>query len=318
MNTNIEELYKKKYLKYKAKYLNIQRGGANISSPALDNKGNVLVIEKEYDYQNLILYNLKTSPPSIIKSNIHTGYIKHATGIVFDRVGNIYIAEKNIIFIISYPKYDEMHEYKTFQKNILKIVINGEFFYVLDNEASIYQINIETKQIIKQIGEPGSGNVQFKSPKNILFDKENNIVVVDTENHRIQVLDKNGKFIRTVGQSAIINPNYNQPVIATQIWYPQDASINLDGTIICVANGNNQVIFLRYPTGELISSREVRLLQNVLFYNRNQLIIINENSLNVSSIMDLDSPISLPPRLPRTPSPRAPSPTPAARVPFTT
>jgi hypothetical protein len=293
--------------------LNIQRGGANISSPALDNKGNVLVIEKEYEYQNFILYNLKTSPPSIIKSILHTEYIKHATGIVFDRVGNIYIAEKNKIKIFYYPNYDKMGEYKTFQKNILKILINGDFFYVLDNENSIYQINIKTTQIIKQIGGPGSGNVQFNSPKNILFDKENNIVVVDTENHRIQVLDKNGKFLRTVGQSAIIKQGYNEPEIPTQIWYPLDASINLDGDIICVANGNNQVIFLSYPYGELISSREVRGVKNVLFYNRNQLIIINGLSHNAISIMDLDSTISLPPR-----TSRAPSPTPAARAPSTT
>jgi hypothetical protein len=307
MNTNIEELYKKKYLKYKAKYLNLQRGGAYISSPALDNEGNVLVIEKEYTYQNFILYNLKTSPPRIIKSILPTGDIKDATGIVYDRVGNIYIAEKNKVKIFYYPEYIKMEEYKTFQKNILKIVINGDFFYVLDNENSIYQINIKTKQIIKQIGGSGSGNVQFNSPENILFDKENNIVVVDTNNHRIQVLDKNGKFIRTVGQRAIIKPGHNEPEISTQIWYPRDASINLDGDIICVANGNNQVIFLSYPSGEVISSSEVHGVQNVLFYNSNQLIIINRLSHNAISIMDLYSTISLLPRRRpnRTPSPAA-------------
>ena len=29
MNNNIEVIYKKKYLKYKSKYLTLQRGGAN-------------------------------------------------------------------------------------------------------------------------------------------------------------------------------------------------------------------------------------------------------------------------------------------------
>lgn len=36
MNTNVEELYKQKYLKYKAKYLNIQRGSQNVYFKRVD------------------------------------------------------------------------------------------------------------------------------------------------------------------------------------------------------------------------------------------------------------------------------------------
>lgn len=60
MNTNIEELYRKKYLKYKAKYLNLQRGGklesiVSIYWPKLICDESVNVIENG----NIIFEDLK-------------------------------------------------------------------------------------------------------------------------------------------------------------------------------------------------------------------------------------------------------------------
>jgi hypothetical protein len=53
MNTNIEELYKKKYLKYKAKYLNIQRGGVRVSIVTGDIQ-RALDFFKSYDSQSKV------------------------------------------------------------------------------------------------------------------------------------------------------------------------------------------------------------------------------------------------------------------------
>jgi hypothetical protein len=60
MNTNIEELYKKKYLKYKAKYLNLQRGGK--LEPIVSNNWKDLICDESVNVVengNIIFEDLK-------------------------------------------------------------------------------------------------------------------------------------------------------------------------------------------------------------------------------------------------------------------
>ena len=49
------------------------------------------------------------------------------------------------------------------------------------------------------IGSEGTGDGQFKYPQGIDIDSQGNIYVVDTNNNRVEVFDKNGVFVRTWG-----------------------------------------------------------------------------------------------------------------------
>ncbi|MCG8620899.1 MAG: NHL repeat-containing protein, partial [Proteobacteria bacterium] len=45
-------------------------------------------------------------------------------------------------------------------------------------------------------GSEGSGNGQFKGPHDIAFDSAGNMYVTDANNHRIQVFNSEGQFLR--------------------------------------------------------------------------------------------------------------------------
>lgn len=48
-------------------------------------------------------------------------------------------------------------------------------------------------------GDEGSGDGQFVDPSFVALDADDNIFVADTNNHRVQVFDHNGVFVRSFG-----------------------------------------------------------------------------------------------------------------------
>ena len=54
-------------------------------------------------------------------------------------------------------------------------------------------------QPINQFGSKGSGDGQFDVPYSVACNSRGEIVVSDTVNHRIQVFDRNGKFLFKFG-----------------------------------------------------------------------------------------------------------------------
>ena len=60
---------------------------------------------------------------------------------------------------------------------------------------------------VRQIGSYGSGNGQFDGPFDISNDEEGNLYVTDAGNHRVQVFNTQGKFLRfLVNQGEISMP----------------------------------------------------------------------------------------------------------------
>ena len=130
MNNNIEELYKKKYLKYKAKYLNLQRGGiyynnqnvifpinitkvgsivskrpevlqifgnSNLNNPlfiALDYQGNVVVADDKNNCLKVFDCNTGDLLRTIGSFGSQVGQFKSPSGVAFDGNGNIIVADK--------------------------------------------------------------------------------------------------------------------------------------------------------------------------------------------------------------------------------
>ena len=60
-------------------------------------------------------------------------------------------------------------------------------------------------------GSAGSGSGQFRNPKGLGLDAEGNIYVADAHNHRIQVLDANGRFVRKWGSEGTQPGQFKEP-----------------------------------------------------------------------------------------------------------
>ncbi|OGO06003.1 MAG: hypothetical protein A2Y73_07430 [Chloroflexi bacterium RBG_13_56_8] len=60
-------------------------------------------------------------------------------------------------------------------------------------------------------GSPGDGPGQMRAPKGLALDAEGNLYVVDSQNHRIQVFDAQGNFLRAWGSEGTQPGEFKEP-----------------------------------------------------------------------------------------------------------
>jgi DNA-binding beta-propeller fold protein YncE len=97
------------------------------------------------------------------------GTFRQVTDVAWDKDGNTYISDGYI------------------NSRIAKIDKNGNW--------------------LKSWGEPGDKPGQFNTPHSIAIDAQGNIYVADRGNHRIQVFDGDGKFLRQIVIDVPVDPN---------------------------------------------------------------------------------------------------------------
>jgi uncharacterized protein (TIGR03663 family) len=90
------------------------------------------------------------------------------------------------------------------------------------------------------LGEPGSAPGQFSEPRGLAADPRGNLYVADTKNNRIQVLDNEGKFVRSFGSAGSGDGQLKEPggvaldsdgsLIVADTWNHRIARFGADGT----------------------------------------------------------------------------------------
>ena len=95
---------------------------------------------------------------------------------------------------------------------------------------------------LKSWGEPGDQPGQFNTPHSIAADAQGNIYVADRGNHRIQVFDGDGKFLRQITIDVPAKPDArpaigNKPTQTTGTMSPGDP------WTVCITPGPYQVLY---------------------------------------------------------------------------
>jgi len=68
---------------------------------------------------------------------------------------------------------------------------------------------------VSQFGSEGEGDGQFHSPRCVACNSRGEIVIADGHNHRIQVFDRDGKFLFKFGPCGVtVDQRNNQIVVA--------------------------------------------------------------------------------------------------------
>jgi hypothetical protein len=95
---------------------------------------------------------------------------------------------------------------------------------------------------LKSWGEPGDKPGQFDTPHSIAVDAQDNIYVADRGNHRIQVFDRDGKFLRQIAIDVPV-PRDARPAIGKKIDHPSGARTPGAPWAICITPPPHQVLF---------------------------------------------------------------------------
>lgn len=95
---------------------------------------------------------------------------------------------------------------------------------------------------IKSWGEPGAGPGQFSTPHSIAVDAQDRVYVADRGNRRIQVFDREGKFLRQITVDVPVDPNA-RPAIGNKPAATTGAMAPGAPWTVCITPGPNQVLF---------------------------------------------------------------------------
>ena len=134
----------------------------------------------------------------------------------------------------------------------LLVKVNGEHI-----SCSPFTVILKPFQVkpVLSFGEEGSGDGMFKYPLGVAVTDRDEIVVADELNHRVQVFDRNGTFLRFFGRKG---------ENAGEFIYPIGIAINKDRQIFVADSDNNRIQILSWEGRHLGSfggegSRDSRL-----------------------------------------------------------
>jgi hypothetical protein len=303
MNNNIEELYKQKYLKYKAKYLNLQRGGvftqgrnhpehyalsgALVSSidvggsagfMALDNKGNIAVVTNVNEVKIINLQNGVVVKTYTVQSSVNC--------IAFDS-NNLYIG--NIFWIDYYGYPNDMHS-RLNVGGCSMLACNSGYIYILA-EKNIYVYTKSSSSSPQQILQIENQDIFF-NPVSIAFDRAGNIVVADVGNNCIQVITKKITPDPTKKDQVIsLEPTDFRSIgsfgkLPGQFYKPTDFAFNLFGQIIVADSVNNRVQILNYDDGIPISFYTVKELKGIVVDGNGRILVSTGNTIQELELKD--------------------------------
>lgn len=96
--------------------------------------------------------------------------------------------------------------------------------------------------MVVTFGEWGRGEVQFREPCGVAVNKQDQYLVSDRSNHRIQVLTASGRLWKTVGSRGS-GPG--------ELESPSGVAVGKEGEIVVADRGNNRVVVFS-PKGEFL------------------------------------------------------------------
>lgn len=140
-------------------------------------------------------------------SIIGTKLLGKPIGIAVDDKGRVFVADTDIKKVLVFTDDgkiadDYLKPDEPFQRpSGVAVDIARRQLYVTDTyDHQIRVFDLDTLKQKSVIGTRGKGDGQFNFPSFLVVDANGNLIVSDTQNGRIQILDPDGRFLRRFGE----------------------------------------------------------------------------------------------------------------------
>lgn len=124
--------------------------------------------------------------------------------------------------------------------------------YVLERSGNALRVvssdgKIRTVAGMGKVGATGDGGDATKAtmngPKHLCVDKEDNVIIADTENHLVRkYLRKEGKIVRVAGSGKMGMGGVGGPPLAVELHQPHGVYLHPSGELYIVDSSNNRVL----------------------------------------------------------------------------
>jgi DNA-binding beta-propeller fold protein YncE len=169
----------------------------------VDKEGRIYVSDTGFGM--VIIFDSKAKAPVTLESGGSSPFNK-PVGITTDPSGNIYVSDTAKDRVLVFDKDRNFvkglgmnNEFK--QPVGIAVDPTGKRIYVVDTHSHhIAVLDLESGEVIKNIGKRGKEEGEFNFPSQITVDPAGNVYVVDTMNGRVQIFDKEGRFMRAFGK----------------------------------------------------------------------------------------------------------------------
>lgn len=206
------------------------------------------------------------------------GQFKFPYGISGDKDGNVYVADLyngNISIFDSKGVFLKYFENEVELQSPAGLRIYNDTLYVTDvKKNQVFLFNLEGEKLL-EVGESGLEEGQFIAPNAVAIDKEEHIYVSDSGNNRIQIFDKDGKFVK------IINGSIDGKG-ETIFLNPRGVAIDSQGTIYIVNSMGHKVYGFdkegkeKFQFGEMGADNGEFYLPNGLFIDERDTLYITD------------------------------------------
>ncbi|MFQ5442312.1 MAG: 6-bladed beta-propeller [Thermodesulfobacteriota bacterium] len=180
----------------------------------VDGQGKIYVTDTAY--ADVFIYdpvNEKSTSIGTMGSHL----LSKPIGVATDSTGRIFVADTRVDKVvvvspegrfITYMAPDKPFE----QPSGIAIDEPHNRIYVVDtHQHNVRVFDFKTLKYIKTIGGRGAEEGRFNYPSNITVDKDGKLYVVDTMNARVQIFDKEGRFLLTFGRFGDIAGEFARP-----------------------------------------------------------------------------------------------------------
>ena len=181
------------------------------------------------------------------------GKLSKPLGIDVDRSGNLYVADSGAKSVLVYNKDGKF--LRRFGRpdwfdRLANVTVDpkGDRIYLVDvggvssQQHRVRVVDIASGEPLFDFGKRGRDPGEFNFPRDIVVGKDGRLYIVDSGNFRVQILDRDGKFLKSFGSVG------RQP---GQFARPKEIAVDREGNVYVVdtAFGNFQIF---NPEGELL------------------------------------------------------------------